>query len=325
VALVEVVDHSSQLAHLVCLRVGRPQRDGGLLAVGPMGAHLLRDPVGNRLREDVGGRDDEGTAPTVGREGEGGDPGMVPGEVDDVGHVGPAPLVDRLVVVTHDAELGGWTRQQRDEPFLGRVHILVLVDDQVSEVSVHCRGDLRLIELADGPDHLLAKGEEPVALEGVEVAGDDRPQRLGDESRVEQFVLENVERLEQLRDRGEQPVPGVEHLQAETVGLAGEKRVELVGVEYVVRLVPRHPTLEELEAIGVDRPDEQAAEPVDRLGAEAGRDAMSDPVLELAGRALRERERHDPRGRDTVSQESHDALGHNLGLPRTRRRDDLHV
>ena len=55
-------------------------------------------------------------------------------ELDDIGDVRAAPLIDRagLVVADH-AQLDGRLRQQLDQPLLGRVDVLVLVDHQVPQ------------------------------------------------------------------------------------------------------------------------------------------------------------------------------------------------
>ena len=61
---------------------------------------------------------------------------LVPvGEGHDVAHVGAAPLVDRLVVIADHDEVGSAVRlgQQLDQSLLGRVDVLVLVDDQVPQ------------------------------------------------------------------------------------------------------------------------------------------------------------------------------------------------
>jgi hypothetical protein len=54
-------------------------------------------------------------------------------EVDDVGHVGPTPLVDGLVVVAHHAQFGLRAHEEPYKTLLGGVDVLVLVDYQVQE------------------------------------------------------------------------------------------------------------------------------------------------------------------------------------------------
>ena len=87
------------------------------------------------------------------------------GERHDVVDVGPAPLVDRLVVVADDDEVGCPVRlrEQLDQPLLGRVDVLVLVDDQVPQLGGDLRVDRRVLERLDGADDLRAEGHEPVA------------------------------------------------------------------------------------------------------------------------------------------------------------------
>ena len=80
-------------------------------------------------------------------------------EVNDVAHVGAAPLVDRLVVVSDNAHLDLGSSKQLDEGLLGGVDVLVLVDDQVAQVSVDDRGDRRVTQRLDRATDLLPVGE----------------------------------------------------------------------------------------------------------------------------------------------------------------------
>ena len=84
-------------------------------------------------------------------------------KVDDVAHVGAAPLVDRLVVVADDARGRRRRRpgEQLDQPLLGRVDVLVLVDDQVAQLG----GDLGVrppgrSSCSHRPHDLRAEGHE---------------------------------------------------------------------------------------------------------------------------------------------------------------------
>ena len=150
-----------------------------------------------------------------------------------------------------------------------RVHVLVLVDDEVAEVGVHLGPDVVGLELAHRPHHLLAECEEPVPLQRGEVVEQHRPEGLGHGGRVEQLVLDHVDALQEPRDRAEEPAFGVQLLQAEPGRLPGQERRELMVVQHVERLVAGHVGLQEAEAVGMDRPHEQAAQAIQhglRLG-----------------------------------------------------------
>ena len=58
---------------------------------------------------------------------------------DDVRDLAPTPLVDRLVVVADDTQVGAELREAADQPLLERIDVLVLVDhdeaDVVADVS----------------------------------------------------------------------------------------------------------------------------------------------------------------------------------------------
>ena len=130
-----------------------------------MSGHLLGQPVGNRRRESVGGIDDLGATSSVGGDLECRHARKARGEVDDVSDVRTAPLVDGLVVVADNAQLNPWRSEQLDQPLLGGIHVLVLIDDQMSERP----GDLvprgHVAHLVNGPRHLLPISEEAVPLE----------------------------------------------------------------------------------------------------------------------------------------------------------------
>ena len=64
-------------------------------------------------------------------------------------------------------------------------------------------------------------------------------------------------------------------------------------VQHVVGLVAGYAHLEELEAPSVDGADEQRAELVHHFGADELLRPLGDPMAQLCGGALRERERDD--------------------------------
>ena len=56
-------------------------------------------------------------------------------EAQDVGHVGAAPAVNRLIVVAHHAQVAMPGGQRLDDAVLAAVGVLVLVDQQVGEAA----------------------------------------------------------------------------------------------------------------------------------------------------------------------------------------------
>ena len=145
-------------------------------------------------------------------------------------------------------------------------------------------------------DDLLAVGQQPVAVERRVVVDQHRPERLRHRRRIEQLVLDDVDALEERLDGREQPVARIETTQIEPRRLPGEKGGELVVVQHVVRLVPRHPLLQQPEAERVDRADEQPGHAVQSLPTQPLLDPMGDAVLQLVRGPLGERERDDSLG-----------------------------
>ena len=56
-------------------------------------------------------------------------------EAQDVVHLGPAPAVDRLVVIADAADIAGRGRQQPQPQILGDVGVLIFVDQDVAEAA----------------------------------------------------------------------------------------------------------------------------------------------------------------------------------------------
>ena len=143
-----------------------------------MPPHRLGEPVRDRRRESVGGVDDRGAATAVRGDTERGDARVPLLEGHDVRDVGAAPPVDGLVVVADDAEFDAGPGEELDQPLLGGVHVLVLVDDQVAEVRVNRGGDRRFLELLYRPGDLLPVGQQAVPVERGVVAREDGAERL---------------------------------------------------------------------------------------------------------------------------------------------------
>ncbi len=70
-------------------------------------------------------------------------------EPQDVPHLGPAPAIDRLVIVAHAADILVPLRQQPQPEVLGDVGILILVDEDVAEPAL-ILGQHVWVRLKDG-------------------------------------------------------------------------------------------------------------------------------------------------------------------------------
>jgi hypothetical protein len=117
------------------------------------GLHRLRE-AGGVLRDEVSRDLDDG----IGRaevllKPNGSHPGVASLELEDVAHVGAVPLEDGLVVVADDAEPRPEAGERRDDPLLNRVHVLVLVDDDVSNTRREPLPNRRV--LAEHPQRVL--------------------------------------------------------------------------------------------------------------------------------------------------------------------------
>ncbi len=108
----------------------------------------------------MGGLEDQLRAPVVALQLHHRRAGFVALEVEDVAEVGPAPGVDRLVVVAHDAQVVVGGGQGPDDPVLGPVGVLVLVDVQVAPARLVAGQDVRLgLEEPDGPAQQVVEVE----------------------------------------------------------------------------------------------------------------------------------------------------------------------
>ena len=100
---------------------------------GRYGAIVLSIRSGMVRANSIRDLDNLRPAPSVGRDPERRHRWVAVGEGHDVGHVRAAPLVDGLLVIPDDAQFDLRAGQQLDQPFLGRIDVLVLVHDQVTE------------------------------------------------------------------------------------------------------------------------------------------------------------------------------------------------
>lgn len=79
-------------------------------------------------------------------------------EGQDVVHIGSAPLVDRLLVITNDAEVNRTPRKSSDQLLLCRIDVLVFVNYEVPQRFVHFDEDGRDIEISDASADDLSVG-----------------------------------------------------------------------------------------------------------------------------------------------------------------------
>ena len=272
--------------------------------------------------------------------------GVVDLEVEDVADVGAAEGVDRLVGVTHDAQLrrcqptrrgglgvahqrsvvaardrAGRAGELAHQDVLRVVGVLVLVDQDVPEPAPVVLGDLR-----ERLEQRHRRHDEVVEVEGVGLA--------------EPFLVAGVGLGDLLVVLGDRLGPGalpVDQLVLQIADLVGQRASrELLAVEVEVAADEGH------QALGVGRvvDRELAGEPeLLGLGAQdayAGRverqdphdprataDERGDALLHLTGSLVGEGDREDLTGLDpTRCQQVGDAGGQGLGLTGTRSGND---
>ena len=154
-------------------------------------------------------------------------------------------------------------------------------------------GQLRPLQFPYCPDDLLTVGKQPIAVEGLVVGTQHRPERVRHGRRVEQLILHHIDALEKRGDRSEQAVVLVKLPDIEPVRLPGQERRELVIIQHVVGLIPRHPLLEEPETERMNGADKQPSQPVQRRHTEPVLHPVGYPVAQLLRGPLGERERDD--------------------------------
>ena len=103
----------------------------GLILLTALRLHLFRQAA-RILRNEVScDLDDADARPKVLLETDLGDVGISALESGNVLDGGSAPLVDRLIVVADHAEICAQPVEERDDPLLHRVDVLVFVDDYI--------------------------------------------------------------------------------------------------------------------------------------------------------------------------------------------------
>ena len=257
-------------------------------------------------------------------------------EGQDVAHVAAAPLVDRLVVVTDDADAGAEFVNRLDDGLLDRVDVLVLVDDDVANPVDQA---LAQVGIALQLGHSLLQDSGVVQVAAVVQQLLVRGEVANDRIAVEQVGCHRLV-LSQDAQRGDE-VPGVD---VALEGLAAERRalgqaralrvpVDEEGllnlVEHLVLHERRHLGLQHLEAEAMDRADVHLGQPcyLAHLLATAG----VDPLLELGRGLVGEGERDDvlrcaaPSAGVGRSQESDHSLCNDLSLAGAGAGDELEV
>ncbi len=124
--------------------------DGDLVTVAEFGPELLVEQL-LVVRDDVvGGLQDAHRQPVVLLQRDDLERRKFGRQPLQVADVGPAPAVDRLIVVADGSELGADAGQQLEELVLAGVGILVFVNQQVAQAVLPFLGDRRV--LAEEPD-----------------------------------------------------------------------------------------------------------------------------------------------------------------------------
>ena len=246
------------------------------------------------------------------------DPGLVALEVEDVAQVGAAPGVDRLVVVAHDAQVVMRGGERPDDPVLGRVRVLVLVDVEVAPARLVAGEDLGLgleqahgldeevveVEGAGGPQALSVAGGDPGDL-ALEVGGCALRQVL----HGLQVVLGPADRLQ----HGPRPQHAALDREVEVAEDLLHQALLVVRVvdDEARREADRRPVpTQDPGAQGVERAHLD-------LAAVVRPDEGDDPLAHLAGGLVRERHGEDPPRRDVLhAHQVGDAVGDDARLAR---------
>ena len=232
------------------------------------------------------------------------------GEPEDAPHVGQAPGVDRLVVIAHHEQVLLGLGQDPDEPQLGGVDVLELVDRQVAEARLPAatKGGISAEQVDRTHDQVVevecAAGGQQVVEEGKRRDGFrgwcsplDLP---GGEERVQRGSIRDRNLVR--RAAGEHASPsGAQQWQP-----VGQQVDRVAGVE------------EDLARESMQRAHLHAAG-CGQERTEAGGDACA----QLAGRLAIEGDHRDPVGRHATGQQ-HPEPGDERGrLAAAGRRDDL--
>ena len=248
-------------------------------------------------------------------------PGEVALELEDVADVGAAERIDALVRVPDCADVLVLGRQQLQQPVLGVVRVLVLVDEDVAEGLAPARGGLReAFEHLDGQHQQVVEVDRVRAVQAALVELVDLGDGLIVERRDARHVLvradELVLRVRDLR---------VDAARDEALGVALELLEAGLGQADLVGLVVDREVRPVAEPLGLAAEDAPAGG-VEGEDPDRARDA-AEQALEarphLARGLVRERDREDlvrlhAAGGDQVR----DAMGEDARLAGARAGDD---
>ena len=154
--LAEALDLARHPARLLVL-VGQ-LRELHRLAAGALGPEPLRPTLAVALDHRVGGGEDRLGGAVVLLQLDHRSIGEVALEVEDVADVGVAESVDRLVLVADDHQVAVLGGEQLQQPVLGVVGVLVLVDEDVAEGAAPAVADLlEQLHRVDGADQQVVE------------------------------------------------------------------------------------------------------------------------------------------------------------------------
>ena len=249
--------------------------------------------------------------------------GEVALEAQDVVHLGPAPAIDRLIVVAHAADIARRGRQQPQPQILGDIGVLIFVDQDVAEATTVFLGQVRVLrqdgdvvqqQIAEIAGVQAAKarligGVQPLALAVGEVfAG---RQFLGRPAAVLPVV-------DQARQRLGRPAFGVDIGRFQQLF---QHPLLIVGVqdgEGGLQPDQFGVAAQNLRGDGVE--GAQPAQPFGRVA-----DQMGDPLTHLAGRLVGEGDGQQfPRLGPARRQDVRQPRGQNPRLARARARQHQH-
>ncbi len=248
-------------------------------------------------------------------------------ELEDVADGRAAEGVDRLVRVTHDAQLGGGVLgtgradQLPYERVLSVVGVLVLVDEDVPEAAAVVLGDV-----GERLEQVHRRHDDVVEVQGVRFAQPGLVERVS----LGERLLEAVGGLSGEGLLVDQLVLQVRHLRRERlrrealrveVEIAADEGHEALGVGRVVDR-ERGGEAEPLRLAAQD-PYARAVEGHDPHGVGPRSDELLDALLHLAGGLVGEGDRQDlARVDPALGQQVGDAVGQHAGLARTGTGND---
>ena len=242
-------------------------------------------------------------------------------ELEDVAHVRPAELVDRLVAVADDADVAALGREHEDEIVLDAVGVLVLVDEDVAEPTLVVLEHLgELAEQLDGVDQQVVEVHGPGLEQAGLVVGED-VRDLALEDRLGPFLVLLGADSVVLGGRD----GAVHRARRELLGIETEVADDVSGEAVGVGLVVDRERRREPHLPGIAAQDAYARR-VERghphlLGDRT--DQLGHPALHLVGGLVGEGDGQDLERRDTlVLDEVGDAVGEHAGLARARAGHD---